>query len=328
MRVLVTGGAGFIGSHVVDAYLAAGYEVGVVDDLSTGSRENLDPRVRFWQADIRGADLAGVFAEFRPEAINHHAAQMSVSVSVRDPRLDADVNILGTLNLLELAVRHGVRRVIFASTGGAMYGDHEDVPTSEAVFPRPVSPYGVAKCAVERYLHAYQAMHGLRAVALRYANVYGPRQNPHGEAGVVAIFSRGILERRELMVNGDGEQTRDYVYVSDVVCANLLATDMTLGHDIAILNIGTGTETSVTALVRHLREVAGMDVVWRHGPPRPGEQRRSALDSRLAKRLLGWEAVTDIRSGLTQTFRWFEERWEGRGREPEAGTRGQAGRNV
>ncbi len=328
MRVLVTGGAGFIGSHVADAYLAAGHEVGVVDDLSTGSKENLDPRVRFWQADIRATDLADILQEFRPEVLNHHAAQMSVSVSVRDPRLDAEVNILGTLNLLELAVRQGVRRVIFASTGGAIYGDHETLPTPETVFPQPVSPYGVAKSAVERYLHAYQAMHGLRAVALRYANVYGPRQNPHGEAGVVAIFSRGILEGRELTINGDGAQTRDYVYVSDVVRGNLLATDMTLGQALAILNIGTGTETSVNELVRLFRDVAGMDAVWRHGPPRPGEQRRSALDSRLAKRLLGWEAAADIRSGLTQTFRWFQERWEGRGRRPDAGTRGQAGRNV
>ncbi len=306
MRVLVTGGAGFIGSHVGDAYLAAGHEVGVVDDLSTGSRENLDPRVRFWQVDIRSPELQQVLAEFRPEVINHHAAQMSVSVSVRDPRHDADINILGTLNLLEGAVRHKVRRVIFSSTGGAMYGDQEGLPTPETVFPKPVSPYGVAKLAVERYLHAYHAMHGLSAIVLRYSNVYGPRQNPHGEAGVVAIFAQGILQGRELIVNGDGEQTRDYIFVGDVVKANLFATEVSLGEEIVILNIGTGIEASVNDLVGMFRQIAGGAVSWRHGPPRPGEQRRSALDSTLAKRLLRWEPTVSLQAGMAETFKWFK----------------------
>ena len=308
MRILVTGGAGFIGSHVADAYLAAGHEVGVVDDLSTGSRENLDPRVRFWQVDIRSPELQQVLAEFQPEVINHHAAQMSVSASVRDPRHDADINILGTLNLLEGAVRHKARRVIFASTGGAMYGDQESLPTAETVFPKPVSPYGVAKLAVERYLHAYQAMHGLPAIVLRYSNVYGPRQNPHGEAGVVAIFAQGILARLELIINGDGEQTRDYLFVGDVVHANLLATEVSLGEEITILNIGTGIEASVNDLVAMFRPIGGAAVSWRHGPPRPGEQRRSALDSTLAKRLLHWESATNLRTGLGHTFNWFKAR--------------------
>lgn len=308
-RILVTGGAGFIGSHVADAYLLAGHEVTVVDDLSTGFRENLDPRVRFWQVDIRSAELPRVVADFRPDVISHHAAQMSVSASAQDPGHDADINILGSLNLLEAAVRHGVRRVIFASTGGAVYGDLVAVPTDEAAVPQPVSPYGVAKLAVERYLYAYEAMHSLRAVALRYSNVYGPRQSPHGEAGVVAIFSRGILEGRELTVHGDGGQTRDYVYVGDVVRANLLATEMALGQqEFPILNVGTGIETSVSDLVRLFREIAGMDVRWRHGPPRPGEQRRSVLDASLAKRVLGWQATTDLRAGLGFTFQWFRER--------------------
>jgi UDP-glucose 4-epimerase len=282
--------------------------VAVVDDLSAGSQENLDPRVRFWQVDIRSSDLPAVLADFRPDVISHHAAQMSVSASARDSRHDADINILGTLNVLEAAVRHGVTRVIFASTGGAMYGDQETLPTSETVSPQPVSPYGVAKLAVEKYLHAFQAMHGLRAIALRYANVYGPRQNPHGEAGVVAIFSKGILEARELTVNGDGGQTRDYVYVGDVVRANKKATDVPLGREVPVLNIGTGKETSVNDVVRLLRGIAGGNVTSRHGPPRPGEQRRSVLDSTLATRVLGWEATTDLRTGLAQTFRWFEER--------------------
>jgi UDP-glucose 4-epimerase len=306
MRVLITGGAGFIGSHVADAYLRAGHEVGVVDDLSTGAKANVDPRVRFWQADIRRAELVGILTDFRPEVISHHAAQMSVSVSVRDPRGDADINILGSLNLLEAAVRHGVRRVIFASTGGAMYGDQETLPTSETVFPQPVSPYGVAKLAVERYLHAFQVMHGLPAVALRYANVYGPRQNPHGEAGVVAIFSKAILEGRPLTINGDGDQTRDYVYVGDVVRANLAATEAAIGREVPILNVGTGREVSVNDLVRLLDENLGRALPRRHAPPRSGEQQRSALDAALAKQVLGWEPATDIRTGLTQTFRWFE----------------------
>jgi len=308
MRILVTGGAGFIASHVADAYLLAGHEVAAVDDLSTGFRENLDARVRFWQVDIRSAELARVVADFRPEVINHHAAQMSVGLSVQDPRRDADINILGSLNLLEEAVRHGVRRVVFASTGGAVYGDRVSVPTGETDLPQPVSPYGVAKLAVERYLHAYGAMHGLRAVVLRYSNVYGPRQSAHGEAGVVAIFSRAILEGRELTVTGDGEQTRDYVYVGDVVRANMLATEIALGQEFPIVNIGTRIETSVNDLVRVFREIAGGDVTWRYGPPRSGEQRRSVLDCALAKRVLGWEATTDLRTGMTRTFEWFRSR--------------------
>jgi UDP-glucose 4-epimerase len=308
MRTLITGGAGFIASHVAEAYLAAGHEVAVVDDLSTGFRENLDPRARFWQVDIRSPELPRAVADFRPDVINHHAAQMSVSASARDPRHDADINILGTLNLLEAAVRSEVRRVIFASTGGAVYGDLVAAPTDETAAPRPVSPYGVAKLAVERYLHAYQAMHGLRAVVLRYSNVYGPRQSPHGEAGVVAIFSRAILEGRELTVYGDGGQTRDYVYVGDIVRANMLATEVALGQELPIVNIGTSVETSVNNMVQLLREIAGRNITWRHAPDRPGEQRRSLLHCSLAKHFLGWEASTDLRTGLSRTFGWFKNR--------------------
>ena len=305
MRILVTGGAGFIGSHLVDAYLAAGHEVGVVDDLSTGVRAQVSRDAQFWKADIRTPALSDIIQDFRPAIISHHAAQMSVSFSAREPRTDAEVNILGTLNLLEAAVRYGVQRVVFSSTGGAMYGDHGVLPTGEKTMPAPVSPYGVAKLAVEKYLHAFHVMHGLQAVALRYANVYGPRQNPHGEAGVVAIFCKAVLDGRELTVNGDGKQTRDYVYVHDIVTANLRATDIVPDQGVPVLNIGTGEEASVNDLVRLLGETIGRPLRARYGPPRPGEQRRSALDAGLARATLAWEPATDLRSGLGATFEWF-----------------------
>ena len=307
MRVLVTGGAGFIGSHVADAFLAAGHEVGAIDDLSSGSRDNLDPRVRFWRADIREPALDAIVGEFRPEVISHHAAQMSVGVSVREPKRDADINILGTLNLLEAAVRHRVRRVVFASTGGAMYGDFAAPPTPETALPEPVSPYGVAKQAVERYLHAFRAMHHLEAVALRYANVYGPRQNPHGEAGVVAIFARAIVGGGSFTINGDGGQTRDYTYVGDVVRANLLAAALRVEDRVPILNVGTGAETSVNDLVAILQQIVGRPLRFQHGPAKPGEQRRSALDAGLAKRVLGWQPAVDVRAGLARTLAWFRD---------------------
>jgi len=307
MRILVTGGAGFIGSHVADAFLAAGHDVGVLDDLSSGVKENLDPRVRFWQTDIRDPAVEGILAGFRPEVVSHHAAQMSVGVSVREPKRDADINILGALNLLEAAVRHGVRRLIFASTGGAMYGDQALPPTPETVSPEPVSPYGVAKLAVERYLHAFRVMHGLEAVALRYANVYGPRQNPHGEAGVVAIFSRAIVADQAFMINGDGGQTRDYTYVGDVVQAVLLAAALRVEDRLPILNIGTGLETSVTDLVTILQAIVGRPLRFQHGPAKPGEQRRSALDAGLAQRVLVWRPTVDVRAGLERTLAWFRQ---------------------
>ncbi len=308
MRILITGGAGFIGSHVADAFLAAGHDVGVLDDLSSGSNDNLDPRARFWRADIRDPAVDAILGEFQPEIVSHHAAQMSVGVSVREPKRDADINILGALNLLEAATRHGVRRVLFASTGGAMYGDRAVPPTPETVNPEPVSPYGVAKLAVERYLYAFQVMHGLEAVVLRYANVYGPRQNPHGEAGVIAIFSRAIVADRSFTINGDGGQTRDYTYVGDVVQAVVLAAALPVGDRMPILNIGTGAETSVNDLVATLQDLAGRPLRFQHGPAKPGEQRRSALDAGLARSVLGWQPTVDVRVGLGKTLQWFRER--------------------
>ncbi len=320
MRVLVTGGAGFIGSHVADAFLAAGHEVGVLDDLSSGVKENVDPRVRFWQCDIRDPGVDRIVAEFRPDLLSHHAAQMSVGVSVREPQRDADVNIRGTLNLLEAAVRHRVRRVVFASTGGAMYGDHALPPTPETVPPEPVSPYGVAKLAVERYLHAFQVMHGLEAVALRYANVYGPRQNPHGEAGVVATFCRAIAAQHPFTINGDGQQTRDYAYVGDVVQAVLQAATLPATTPLPILNIGTGVETAVTDLVTHLQALAGHPLHFHHGPAKPGEQRRSALDATRARQILGWQPTVDLHTGLGRTLAWFREGEKSAGDEQRAGS--------
>ncbi len=305
MRVIVTGGAGFIGSHLADALLERGDEVLVIDDLSTGERANLNPAAEFAQLDIRGPEVAGLVTRWRPQAISHHAAQMSVSRSVREPIFDAEVNVLGSLNLLE-AARQSEARFTFASTGGALYGDADILPTPETTPAWPVSPYGVSKLAFEHYLHCYGAEHGLSYAALRYANVYGPRQNPHGEAGVVAIFCKALLGDGVARINGDGRQTRDYVYVRDVVRANLLAIDApaTVGH----FNVGTGRQTDVNTLFRLLTERLGVRAPEAHGPARPGEQRTSALDSSLIGERLGWRPQTSLEEGLQETADWFRAR--------------------
>jgi UDP-glucose 4-epimerase len=301
VSVLVTGGAGFIGSHLVDALVDRGDEVIVIDDLSTGRREQLNPSADFHQLDIRSQEAAALVEARRPRVICHHAAQMSVSRSVREPLFDADVNLMGSLSMLEAAREVGAR-FVFASTGGALYGDADVLPTPEDYPAWPVSPYGVSKLGFEHYLHCYGVEHGLSYSALRYANVYGPRQSPHGEAGVVAIFCTRLLAGQAAVINGDGLQTRDYVYVRDVVDANLAAIDRDVaGH----FNVGTGRQTSVNELFRLLAgHLDGpCDVV--HGPPRPGEQRTSALDSRLAASRLGWEARVGLEEGLAETAAWF-----------------------
>jgi len=302
MRILVTGGAGFIGSHVVDAYVAAGHEVIVVDDLSTGRRENLNPRARFHQLDITDPAVVDLVRDARPAVLNHHAAQMDVRRSVTDPLFDARVNILGTVNLLEGARRANVRRVLFVSSGGAVYGEQEAFPAPESHPTNPVSPYGVSKRAGELYAFFYQAEYQLPFVALRYANVYGPRQDPHGEAGVVAIFSGRMLRAEPVTVNGDGKQTRDYVYVGDVARANLLALESTATGP---FNIGTGVETDVNALARLLLEATGGRSQVRHGPAKPGEQRRSVVDCRRAAEVLGWRPQVPLAEGLGRTVEWF-----------------------
>ena len=307
MKVLVTGGAGFIGSHLVDAFLADGHDVVVVDNLYTGKRENLNPRARFVECDIRSEAVRDVVLRERPDVIDHHAAQMNVRVSVEQPAFDLEVNILGTLRLLDAAREAGVRKFVFASSGGVVYGDLEDLPAREDSPTVPVSPYGVAKRSAEHYLEYFRLVHGLPYAALRYANVYGPRQNPHGEAGVVAVFSERILAGAAPRINGDGRQTRDYVYVGDVVEVNrkVVASDF-----VGPLNVGTGRETDVVTLTDALLRHSGSPLRAEHGPAKAGEQRRSVLDCSRAARELGWRPQMTLEQGLGHTFDWFRERFE------------------
>ncbi len=298
MRTVVTGGAGFIGSHVVDALLARGDEVHVLDNLTSGKHENLRDGSVFHEADIR-SEADAVFAEARPEVVFHLAAQASVSVSVERPELDADVNVLGTVRVLEAARRHGAQ-VVFSSTGGAIYGEC-DRPAAEDAERRPISPYGISKLAGEEYLAGWNRLHGTRHVALRLGNVYGPRQDPHGEAGVVAIFLEVIAAGRRPRIFGDGTATRDYVYVGDVVRATLAAT----GADGGVYNVATGRETSVLELVDRMRAVTGADVEADHAEPRLGDLQRSVLDPSLAKRELGWRAEASLDDGLASTWDFF-----------------------
>ncbi len=303
INVLVTGGAGFIGSHIVDRLLALGHVVAVVDNFSTGRPEHLDPRARVHRLDLRDQRLARVFDTERPGIVCHQAAQANLRRSVTDPLFDAQVNILGSLHLLECCRRFGVGRIIFASSGGAIYGDSAPLPTPEDHLPRPASPYGIAKLAVEHYLACWQNLYGGSTLSLRYANVYGPRQDPYGEAGVVAIFTRLMLESGQPVINGDGEQTRDFVYVGDVADAVIRAIERR--EVTGALNIGTGVETSINDLFRRLMGLTRAGVKELHGPPKPGEQRRSALDISLAKRQLGWSSQVSLDEGLALTLEFF-----------------------
>lgn len=309
-RILVTGGAGFIGSHVAEAFAAAGHEVAIVDNLSTGRRDNLPPGARFFHGDITDASaLDTVFSDFQPELVAHLAAQTSVRISTQDPAHDLQVNVLGTLLLLERAVRVGVKHFIFSSSGGALYGDGVPLPTPETERCRPASPYGVSKMAGEEYLSWAQRSSGLRCCALRYANVYGPRQDPHGEAGVIAIFAGRMLGGEAPLINGDGLQTRDYVFVSDVVAANLAAAEHGLS---GAYNVGSGVETDVTQLYDSIAALTGFRGERHHGPALPGEQRRSCLDARRLREACGWAPRNDLASGLAHTVAWFAERNGGR----------------
>jgi UDP-glucose 4-epimerase len=305
MRSVVTGGAGFIGSHLVDALLAAGDEVLVVDNLSSGREVNLTGALQrganLQQLDIRDASgLLSSFQAFRPERVFHLAAQIDVRVSIDDPALDADVNVIGTINVLEAARQSGARRFVFASTGGAIYGETTSLPTSEAEEPLPMAGYGQSKFCAERYLGLYERLYGLSAMALRFSNVYGPRQDPSGEAGVIAIFSGRFRDGKAPTIFGDGTQTRDYLYVGDLVRALVAAGD---SEATGVLNAGTRQETSVLDLVRLLGEIHGDGAHEpRFAPPRLGEVDRSCLDATRARDVLGWEATTDIADGLRTTY--------------------------
>jgi UDP-glucose 4-epimerase len=315
-RVLVTGGAGFIGSHVADAFLAGGWDVSVLDDLSTGKREQVSGDATFHHLSIGDPEAARVVREGRFDAICHLAAQIDVRKSVADPGRDATLNIVGSLNLLEAVRASGApTRFIFSSTGGAVYGDLVEPPTAETAAKDPQSPYGTAKLSVEYYMGYYARVHGLDTVALRYANVYGPRQDPHGEAGVVAIFCDRLIDGTPITIFGDGEQTRDYVYAGDVARANLLAATAALpasaGVDSRAFNIGTSVETDVVELARLLKEIAGSRSEVTHAPARAGEQRRSAVAVDKARAVLGWRPEVTLAQGLARTYRWFVDRRAG-----------------
>lgn len=302
MKILLTGGAGFIGSWVADTYIKEGHDVLILDDLSAGRMENIPGSATFIKCDIRDEDaVRRAFAEFRPDVVNHHAAQIDVRKSVEDPAFDASVNIIGTLRLLESSVRSGVKRFIFASTGGAIYGEPANIPADEKTPPMPISPYGTSKYAVEKYLEYYRHIYSLESVALRYANVYGPRQNPHGEAGVIAIFCSRILSGQPCVVFGDGEQTRDYVYAGDVARANICALSSPSGS----YNIGTQIETSVNGLITELEAASGINFPVLNAEARAGEVGRISLDVRLAGKVLDWAPSVFLAKGIKETWEWF-----------------------
>ncbi len=299
MKILVTGGAGFIGSHVVDAYINNGHEVVVVDNLSTGQKNNIHPEAKFYSCDISSPELFTIFQNEQPEIVNHHAAQMNVRYSVENPTTDAQINVLGLLNVLNCCIQSKVKKIIFISSGGAMYGDAKIIPTPESAYPEPLSPYGLTKFAGEEYIKLFHRLYELKYSILRYANVYGPRQNPNGEAGVVAIFIDRILQGKQLIIYGDGNQTRDYIYVTDVVQANILC--LTAG-DICTFNIGTGKETSVLQLLGVLLEIMNTKALPFFHSKRQGEVLRGALDCNAARNLLQWQPSHLLYEGLKKTI--------------------------
>ena len=304
MKVLVTGGAGFIGSHVVDTYIANGYEVVVVDNLSTGQLTNINPAATFYQVDIRSPQLSEIFEKECPDFVNHHAAQMDVRRSTVEPLFDADVNILGSINLLECAQKFNVKRFVYISSGGAVYGEPEYLPCDEIHPIQPICQYGASKHTVEHYLYLYHHIYGLDYVILRYGNVYGPRQNPRGEAGVVAIFTGQMLEDQQVVINGDGEQQRDFVHVSDCAQANLLALRTTNFN--TIYNIGDGVGTSVNEIYRLLKQCTGYRKDANYGPAKAGETQRIYLDTKKAQSCLGWSPSVDIQDGLESTVNYLK----------------------
>jgi UDP-glucose 4-epimerase len=303
-KILVTGGAGFIGSHVVDQFLEKGFEVVILDDLSTGRASNLNPAAKFYQMDIRDPKLREVFEAEKPDFISHHAAQMDVRRSVAQPLFDADVNILGSINLIECAKEFGVKRFVYISTGGAVYGEPERLPVEETDSINPICQYGASKHTVEHYLFMYFVNYGLKYTVLRYPNVFGPRQDPHGEAGVVAIFTGQMLANQPVMINGDGGQTRDFVYVGDCARANVLA--VTVDHQPGIYNIGWGRPTSINEIFTGLAKVTGYGQSVKYGPAKVGETRSIYLNASKAKRDLEWVPTMSLEDGLRNTVEYFK----------------------
>jgi len=305
MRILITGGAGFIASNIADAYLAQGHEVAIVDNFATGFRHNLPVQARFYEADICDEQaISRICEEFRPEVVSHHAAQLDVRKAVSDPAYDAQINILGSLNVLLHATRCGARRFLFASSGGACYGEPTEIPVPETHLSRPESPYGLTKFAFEHYLRIWHKLHGIVPVVLRYANIYGPRQTAHGEAGVVAIFAGSLLRNETCNIFGDGSMTRDYCFVGDVVKANLLALER---GDGGTYNIGTGVQTSTRQVFDEVRAAVGSGPDAEILPERAGEVRHIALDVALAQRELGWQSEVSFREGVRQTVEWQKQ---------------------
>jgi UDP-glucose 4-epimerase len=299
MKVLVTGGAGFIGSHVVDTFLRNNFEVVVVDDLSTGHDYNLNPAAAFYKVDIRSPQMAEIFKKEHPDFVDHHAAQMDVRKSVVDPLFDADVNVRGSINLIECARQYGVKHFVYISTGGAVYGEPVYLPCDEDHPINPICPYGASKHTVEHYLYMYHVNYGLNYTVLRYPNVYGPRQDPHGEAGVVAIFTGKMLKDEQCVINGDGENTRDYVYVGDCAQGNLMA--LTVEHKSGIYNLGSGIPTSVNQIFQTLKKITGYPLPEMHGPAKLGETRYIYLKAEKAQRELGWQPTWNLEKGLKYT---------------------------
>ena len=305
MKVLITGGAGFIGSNIADRLIELGHSVTIVDNLATGKKENISKKCVFYEYDIREKDLIGIFKKETPDIVIHNAAQLSVRLSVEDPLYDSSVNVLGGLNVFNCSSQCGVRKVIFASSGGTVYGEQEKFPADESHGTNPISPYGVAKLTSEKYLNYFNNAYGLKYTALRYANIYGPRQDPLGEAGVVAIFAKKLLTGQTPVINGDGNQTRDYVFVGDTVKANIKAIESDF---VGCVNIGTQSETTVNELFNILKSASGKsDLNESHGPAKPGEQYRSVLANGLAKKVLAWEPVVNINEGLEKTYKWFKD---------------------
>lgn len=303
MKILVTGGAGFIASHLTDAFINEGHSVTVLDNLSTGFEKNINPKAKFIKADICDKNLSELFDEEKFDVVNHHAAQMDVRKSVADPAYDANTNIIGTLNLLQNCIKTGVKKFMFASTGGAVYGEQNYFPADENHPTSPLSPYGISKLAVEKYLYFYKVQYNLNYTVLRYANIYGPRQNAMGEAGVVAIFTTKLLNGEQPVINGSGKQTRDYVYVGDVVKANLLT--LLNNSESEIFNVGTGKETDVNELFHSLNNLIGSNKEEKHGPAAPGEQMRSVITSEKIFKKFNWKPSTLLGNGLKKTIEFF-----------------------